>query len=1851
MKKFLAISFAMMCMTLTSFAGDLLTAAMFHSWSSSGAGAVDNGATGCNYKINDQSASDGLPYGDGNVYYLNYADLTAYSTMEIEFTEGTPRLLFNRDGDNGPLNPEINGSAGMDYVTVGEGIWTIDLAAITKAFGYAHLNCIKGANWANATITRVELFKAAAPVNPNNMLTGDAFNFEGGTTGGWGAWGELAGDNGVVSPGFESDYCFKAVTKGTGDNWKAQAGFTFPAALDPSVEYTLKFMAKGSGTVQMFYQSSDYANQDYKSMFTLTDEWQEFTEKYTPGYDNIVRILFSFGQCTELYVDNIEFAPASAPAPVVDPVKVESYVGDSYEGIGAGIEGDLAKAVADYLGVTAAEEVAMATYDEAGNLVEANNGRGETDGWRNAEGAFVNWGAEGFTYYVQPYAELDEEGNWYIGAYVGSAPGAVTAPIDFTQKVKFYANGKSVEFPITLSYVNRPELKIEVQEEVDVPAFTYDFTLGYAGAEGTFDISMVEDAIGCTAAEAEVFGFNPSTEEAVRGAMATFDGWHAANGDLQGWGEAPFCIKFYNNGTFWYCAMPDVAELGATYKTAWLLVNPETGDAVQYNFTMNDIERAAYVLEDGEYYFYNAEAGAWLGGGNSWGTQASLLKHGYPFHVTKVADNVYTIDSYTYNKEAQHFLGANLYIDADATNWTAEKVGKGASDWAFSVDGNYMGYDGSSNILVNLTDKDAAGACWTLVTRAELEALLLDAAPDSPVDATFLIQVPNFSRNQAYTAMGQSPWTAEAANKNLSGGNDTNRCAESWNSSNGFNVYQTLTNLPNGNYRLDVQGSVCDYAGTFEDLACAYANEQTSTFISSSKWADGTMEDGEKSMAAMSDSFTAGKYQLEPIFVTVTDGTLTIGVKTPRTDTWAVWDNFELTYLGVNVSVKKAVEVPAFEYDYALGYDGGEGTYDIATVEETIGCAAADAAVYGYNPSTGEYVKNGMDVSDGWHAANGDFAGWGEAPFCLKFYNDGTFWYCAMPDVAELGATYKASWLLVNPRTGDAVQYNFTMNDVTRGPIFAEGEYYLYNEEADAWLGGGNSWGTHATLIKHGMPVYIGECQNGNVYTINTYTYNNANDHYLGWDAGGSGFFVDAYSQGLTFTKVSGAENKYFISANGSYIGTAADAAAFAGSPVDLLPTTDVAQAAQWTLVTRAEREAILAAATPDSPADATFLIQVPNFSRNQAYTAQGQSPWTKEAANCNISGGDNTNNNAESWRSSNGFNVYQTLTNLPTGVYRIDVQGAVCEYANPKNGKDLAVAYANDATTPFVVSELADRQAGNENSMSEMSASFTAGKYQLEPMYVTVTDGTLTVGVKSPRTDTWAVWDNFELTYYGEDYIPAGEYYLYNAEAGAWLAGGNSWGTQASLNKHGMPVYISYEGNNAYSIDTYTYNSDVQHFLGSNLYVDADKTNWTVERVGEGVNNWAFSVAGNYVGYDGSSDILVNLTDKNAAGACWTLVTRAERQATLAEATIDNPVDATFYIEVPNFSRNQAFTARNQSPWTAVGANVEDAAGNKNLSGGNNINNNAESWRSSNGFNVYQTLTNLPSGVYELRAQAAVCDYAGTFVDLAYVYANDKKSAFNSSSRWAEGVQENGENSMSAMSESFTAGKYAVKPIHILVTDGQIELGVYSPRTDTWAVWDNFELYYLGQDAEVNHEDPKYTMVATDNVVIEYHATAPQASQAIDATNYLATLGAASAEETQLYAVDTNAGLTLDPLSWVNFTGYFNAEGCVSGLVDAAVKANVDLAGKQVTVEALAETVEPRYHAYAVLACEKTAKAILIAIEVNFVDRPDYAEFTAINNVKADGADAKIFDLSGREVKKATKGVYIINGVKTFVK
>lgn len=143
-----------------------MTKEMFCQWDGFGAVAnvVRTSAGAC-----DLGISTGLPYGDGNVAGSYYANLSEYTTLALTVTEGTPRLLLNRQGmDNSGNYIEIN-NANSPYVLSTEGgVWVIDLAKIVEEAGYAHLNCIKGANWANTTITSMKLTKLveAEPVEP-----------------------------------------------------------------------------------------------------------------------------------------------------------------------------------------------------------------------------------------------------------------------------------------------------------------------------------------------------------------------------------------------------------------------------------------------------------------------------------------------------------------------------------------------------------------------------------------------------------------------------------------------------------------------------------------------------------------------------------------------------------------------------------------------------------------------------------------------------------------------------------------------------------------------------------------------------------------------------------------------------------------------------------------------------------------------------------------------------------------------------------------------------------------------------------------------------------------------------------------------------------------------------------------------------------------------------------------------------------------------------------------------------------------------------------------------------------------------------------------------------------------------------------------------------------------------------------------------------------------------------------------------------------------------------------------------------------------------------------------------------
>jgi len=118
--------------------------------------------------------STGQPYGDGSVN--NFSDLSEYSKLIVVATEGQPRFCFNRDVAEGQQDPvDEAGSHLIDYPNKGgwseryfssetneiDGsvIWTVDLALMVKEKGYAHLHAIKGANWANTTVTNMVVEK------------------------------------------------------------------------------------------------------------------------------------------------------------------------------------------------------------------------------------------------------------------------------------------------------------------------------------------------------------------------------------------------------------------------------------------------------------------------------------------------------------------------------------------------------------------------------------------------------------------------------------------------------------------------------------------------------------------------------------------------------------------------------------------------------------------------------------------------------------------------------------------------------------------------------------------------------------------------------------------------------------------------------------------------------------------------------------------------------------------------------------------------------------------------------------------------------------------------------------------------------------------------------------------------------------------------------------------------------------------------------------------------------------------------------------------------------------------------------------------------------------------------------------------------------------------------------------------------------------------------------------------------------------------------------------------------------------------------------------------------------------
>jgi hypothetical protein len=297
-----------------------------------------------------------------------------------------------------------------------------------------------------------------------------------------------------------------------------------------------------------------------------------------------------------------------------------------------------------------------------------------------------------------------------------------------------------------------------------------------------------------------------------------------------------------------------------------------------------------YFAFDGVAYIIDVESGKLVAAGHDWGTRGIVNEMGLDLiFTTNPETNMVTIDSRVSNGGNSHFLGSNLFMDAAPVEW-----GLLEQEFGFYItDGTkYLSVDANDNLI--LSDDPHL---WIIVTAEGVKAQRLEemanATAEKPASATFLIKANNFNRNDARNA---EAWqvSEDCTNKNLSGGNNVNNCAESYHSV--FTISQAIEGAPKGVYALTAQGFYRQDDGEVEDAPLFFANDETAAVPVKSG--------SENNMSNASDSFTAGLYTIDPIFVEVgEDGALTVGIKGTAAHQWVIFDNFQLTYFGPNATI------------------------------------------------------------------------------------------------------------------------------------------------------------------------------------------------------------------------------------------------------------------------------------------------------------------------------------------------------------------------------------------------------------------------------------------------------------------------------------------------------------------------------------------------------------------------------------------------------------------------------------------------------------------------------------------------------------------------------------------------------------------------------------------------------------------------------------------------------------------------------------------------------------------------------------------------------------------------------------
>lgn len=316
----------------------------------------------------------------------------------------------------------------------------------------------------------------------------------------------------------------------------------------------------------------------------------------------------------------------------------------------------------------------------------------------------------------------------------------------------------------------------------------------------------------------------------------------------------------------------------------------------------------------------------------------------------------------------------------------------------------------------------------------------------------------------------------------------------------------------------------------------------------------------------------------------------------------------------------------------------------------------------------------------------------------------------------------------------------FVRADWTGNAIANEGRYYLYNIGAEQFLGAGNDWGTQTSLENPGLQVQVFSKEEGTYYEIATYPTYGTNSAWNYFKVSNDKVYVDGAWKDLAhcvFTEVEGQANVYTLKVGENYLVWEGS-----GTALTLTSTAPTTNNGYWKLVTQADRIVALSSATSENPMDATFFISNSNINRNAALT------WTLTGgATEGMNGVSETSGNVNyrsiySWGAT--FSVSQTLSDLPAGLYRLQVSGFT--------QNSCASLYAGSLSTTLI-------NYDNSWSFSNAPAAAAGFNYGNDATYLNTVDdiivtstGTLEIGVRSTTANSdWNVVKYFRLYYLGE--------------------------------------------------------------------------------------------------------------------------------------------------------------------------------------------------------------------------------------------------------------------------------------------------------------------------------------------------------------------------------------------------------------------------------------------------------------------------------------------------------------------